>query len=180
MKKIIMISGKAHSGKDTLADFLKIKFENEGKKVAIIHFADYLKYICEKYFDYNPIKDTKNRNILKSIGEEARKTNPEIWCEICGQIIDSILLKHFDIIIIADLRRLNEYYYINSYFEDEVELYTIRVNRKNNPIFSNEKEMAAHITEIELDNEIIFNYNIKVENLSQLFELGEVIYEGIH
>lgn len=180
MKKIIMISGKAHSGKDTLANFLKIKFENEGKKVAIIHFADYLKFLCEKYFDYNPVKDIKNRNILKSIGEEARKNNSEFWCEICGQVIDGILLPHFDVIIIADLRRLNEYYYISSYFEDEIEIYTIRVNRKNNPVFSNHKDMAAHITEIELDNEIIFSYNIVVETLDELFDLGGIIYEGIH
>lgn len=179
MKKIIMISGKARSGKDTLANFLKIKFEKENKKVAIIHFADYLKFLCEKYFEYNPIKDDKNRNILKSIGEEARKSNPEIWCEICGQIIDFILLNHFDVIIIADLRRLNEYYYITALFEDEVEVYTIRVNRKNNQNFSN-KSMANHITEIELDNEVIFNYNISVETLEELFDLGGVIYEGIH
>ena len=41
--KVILITGKAGSGKDTTAVLLKEMLECQGKKVEILHFADELK-----------------------------------------------------------------------------------------------------------------------------------------
>ena len=44
-KKVILISGKARSGKDTLAKVLGDYLKEQGKDVLITHYADSLKYI---------------------------------------------------------------------------------------------------------------------------------------
>lgn len=49
--KVITISAKAEHGKDTAAYILREKFENEGKRTIIIHFADLLKYLCKTILD---------------------------------------------------------------------------------------------------------------------------------
>ena len=47
MKKVILISGKGRHGKDSTAEALRRRYEEEGKHVLIYHFADPLKMICE-------------------------------------------------------------------------------------------------------------------------------------
>ena len=47
MKKVILISGKGRHGKDSTAEALRRRYEEEGKRVLIYHFADPLKMICE-------------------------------------------------------------------------------------------------------------------------------------
>ena len=68
MKKIILISGKARSGKDYIADLLKSKFEEDGKKVLKLAYADKLKeYLCVLFnLDLATLNDLKNK------------------CQICG------------------------------------------------------------------------------------------------
>ncbi|WP_322459555.1 hypothetical protein [Clostridium perfringens] len=44
--KCVSISGRAGHGKDTLALKLKEILEGKGKKVFIIHYADYLKMVA--------------------------------------------------------------------------------------------------------------------------------------
>jgi len=53
MNKILCISGKAMAGKDSTANILKTWLESNGERVLIIHMADYLKFICQKYYGWN-------------------------------------------------------------------------------------------------------------------------------
>jgi len=48
--KIVLINGKAYSGKDFLADLLKTELETHGKTVKIMSFADPLKEIIAETF----------------------------------------------------------------------------------------------------------------------------------
>ena len=63
-KKVILISGKARSGKDTLARVLKDYLKEQGKDVLVTHYADSLKYICETVFKWDGKKDEKGRQLL--------------------------------------------------------------------------------------------------------------------
>ena len=67
MKKIILISGKAQNGKDTVADILMEQLEGKSIKLA---YADYLKLICRKYFGWNGEKDVKGRSTLQFVGTD--------------------------------------------------------------------------------------------------------------
>lgn len=50
-KKVILISGKARSGKDTLAKVLGDYLKEQGKEVLITHYADSLKYIAKQFLN---------------------------------------------------------------------------------------------------------------------------------
>ena len=54
--EVITISGHALHGKDSAAIIIKNHLEKKNKKVLIIHYADYLKFICEKYFESSQIR----------------------------------------------------------------------------------------------------------------------------
>ena len=64
MKKIVVIGGNANHGKDTFGKYLKEQLEQSSNKVLIMHFADYLKYICKQYFQWNGEKDIEGRTLL--------------------------------------------------------------------------------------------------------------------
>ena len=51
--KIIIISGKARNGKDTVMSYLRDNYENIGKKVINLQYSTYIK-------DFKPIIDDKN------------------------------------------------------------------------------------------------------------------------
>ena len=59
MKKVILISGKAQNGKDTVANILREVLHENGERVLVTHYADLLKYICRNYFEWDGKKDEK-------------------------------------------------------------------------------------------------------------------------
>ena len=70
--KVILISGKAGHGKDTLAGYMKNFMEKRGKRVLIIHYGDLLKYICKSLFGWDGQKDEKGRTLLQYVGSPMR------------------------------------------------------------------------------------------------------------
>ena len=67
--KVIGIAGKAESGKSSFASILKEELEGQGKKVLLINYGDFVKFIAEKYYNWNGEKDVNGRALLqKKIG----------------------------------------------------------------------------------------------------------------
>ena len=48
--RVLLISGKAESGKDTFANLLKNELTLQNKKVLICHYADLVKYVATNFF----------------------------------------------------------------------------------------------------------------------------------
>jgi hypothetical protein len=69
MKTIILLSGKAGSGKDTAFSYFKEYFGSRCERFA---FADELKEIAKEYFKWNGIKDEEGRELLIVIGQILR------------------------------------------------------------------------------------------------------------
>lgn len=104
MKMMITISGKAQHGKDTTATILKEKLENQGYKVLIIHFADYLKFVCEKYLGWDGVKDEKGRELLQRVGTDVvREKYPNFWVDIAKNL-SLALGDQFDYFLFPDCR----------------------------------------------------------------------------
>ena len=59
---VILISGKARSGKDSFANALSEILQSKDKKVLITHYADLLKYVCRQFFDWNGEKDEQRKD----------------------------------------------------------------------------------------------------------------------
>lgn len=159
MKKIIVISGKAEAGKTSVANLLKDYFENNNKRVCIIPYAKYLKFIAKEYFGWNGTKDKENRELLQQLGSDvARTKNIDYWVDTVISFTETFK-DFFDIFIIDDCRYRNE---IEKWKEKEVSIITIRVERLN---FKNHltSKQQLHPSETSLDN-FNFDYIIKSES----------------
>jgi len=156
MSKIITLSAKAEHGKDLTATILKDKLEYLGKKVLIIHYADYLKYICKQYFGWDGNKDEKGRTILQQIGtEKVRTRNLNFWVELIEMFID-VFDDDFDYFLIPDTRFPNEINYLKDFGWDVISLHIERIGFENHLT----PEQRLHLSEIALDN-FTFDYYLK-------------------
>jgi len=160
MKRIFLISGKAQHGKDLSARILKEKLGEEN--TLIVHFADYLKMIAEKYMGWDGQKDLKGRTLLQWLGTdririELRKAT--YWADRVCEVID-ILQDKYDYFIVPDTRFFNEIYSVKAMFPENTT--TVRVERLN---FENTltEEQRKHLSEIQLDC-FEFDYYIKSES----------------
>lgn len=186
--KIIMISGKSQSGKDTVASLIMDELVNNGyeKRVLIMHFADLVKYYAYQYFNWDGEKNVDGRALLQLIGTTIMRSRyPIYWAEIIGKFIDAITeLNYFDYILIPDLRFINEYETVYDYASIlNNKVITIRVERyKNDKPYINPQmtpDQQNHISECELDH---FSFDWIIENRGDLSELEDsvkVILENI-
>lgn len=143
--KIICISGKARSGKDTVASMLKSLFEKDRQKVLIVHYADLLKFIATNYAGWDNIKDEYGRTLLQYLGTDiVRKENEYFWVNFVAQAIKftSSIVK-YDYIIIPDCRFSNE---IDYWLDNEYEVYWLEVFRdQDSNLTDNQKNHASEI-----------------------------------
>lgn len=111
MEKIIAISGKAESGKDTFAELIVKNINNIDKRYEIlrINFADQLKHDLSKYFDIPTNKGSVSyRDMMQFVGTDVvRKRQPNFWV---NNVVNKIYLydSMFDIALISDARFINE------------------------------------------------------------------------
>lgn len=154
MKNIILISGKAESGKDTVADLIKELIPN--RRTISMSYASYLKHICKEIYNWNGIKDKEGRTLLQRIGTDViRSKVPDFWVRNVAQLI-FVLQDEFDYITISDCRFSNEIEYMISQFGDKV--ITLRIERPNHKSYLN-SEQLKHLSEVALDN-YVFDYLI--------------------
>jgi len=155
--KIIGISGKKRSGKDTVAALIKERFPRS----VIYHFAGPLKKEVSRAIGYSLDHLEKNkpsfRTLLQGWGDYRKNLYGEdFYVKLADEAL--IQLNMFEIVIIPDLRFKCEFNWIN-----RMHGITIRVNRLGT-------SEDTHRSEIELDNET-FDYVIENNGtLSQLLE----------
>ncbi len=111
---VILLMGRAQSGKDTLADIIKeeIEYGPMGLKesVAILAFADTLKNMCARNHEY--INKESDRDVLIAIGDEMRNIDLNAFSKPVGHFIDIYQQLGYRVNIITDLRFINEFDYI--------------------------------------------------------------------
>lgn len=96
---------KAHSGKDTCAEYLKEKHGG-----VILKFADGIYNILYTVQDMMGIPRKKHAPLLQMIGTDlGRNADPDVWVKICTNRIKEILKENPEAnILISDLRFPNE------------------------------------------------------------------------
>ena len=171
--KIILISGKAGSGKDTVAGILKEHLISDGiseSKILITHFADLLKYIATKFFGWNGVKDDVGRTLLQHLGTNVvREKNPNYWTDFIKSVL-KLFENEWEYVFIPDTRFPNEVSEIVSNFED---VKVVRVNRPKNNILSEAQQ--EHPSETALDD---FKFDVVLENsFDTLDELSQYLKE---
>ena len=164
--QVILIGGKARSGKDTLADFLIEELEKQGKKVCKIQVGQYIKYYAMKYFGWDGEEETKPRDLLIELGTEVirKKIDPDF--HINRLIEDIKVLSYFyDTFVVSDVRFPVEIEKPKKEFENVT---TIKMIRNSDELNESQK---SHVTETGLDSFNDFNYVI--ENEGSLEKLKE-------
>jgi hypothetical protein len=156
---IILVSGKAGTGKSYFAEQLRKTFEYRGYNVEVQHFASVLKTIAKQYFWWNSVKDERGRKLLQHLGDVGREYDKDIWVK---NLIELRLLTSpqypQDIIIIDDWRFPNEYQYLKNNLNYSI--YTIEMIAPSREILKGDS--AKHISETALDG---FNkYDFMIDN----------------
>lgn len=167
--KIFILSGKAGSGKTTVASIMQRAFEKENKKIVCLAYADYLKMYAKKVLDWDGLDENKPREFLQQLGIELIKNTIDKKFLI-NRIIDDVKIYSYfyDVIIITDARLIDEIEDVKNNYKNSI---SIRVLGNYNCLTSTQK---IHETEINLDNYDKFDYII--ENNSTLEELENKIY----
>jgi hypothetical protein len=161
---IVTFSGKAQHGKDTSASILKNLLEAQNKRVLIINYGDYLKYLAMKCLGWDGNKDEKGRTILQILGtEKVRNRFPDFWVNTVIDIA-KIFEDDYDFILIADCRFPNE---INRWLEESYNVISFHVFR---PGFDNglTPQQKAHVSETALDDFDAFKIKIESTTLDEL------------
>lgn len=164
--KIFLLAGKARCGKDTAANFIEEYYENEGKKVVRIGFADYIKGYAMKLTNWDGSDKNKPRELLQTLGTDIVRNKIDINFFINRVCEDIRVYKYFvDVIIISGARFPNELDIPKKSFEN------VNVIKIERPGFVNEltDKQKAHSTEVALDNYDNFDYVLINDNL-ELFK----------
>lgn len=172
---VIVLSGKARSGKDTSLEILKRKYEQIGKKVISLYYASYIKEYAKKISSWDGNDENKPRALLQELGTDIiRNTIDKNF--FINRIIEDIKVysKFFDIIIIGDARFPEEIDYIKKEFNKVI---SVHINRKDMNLLTEEEK--KHVTETALDDYKSYDYEINndgsIEDLKT--KLEEIIKE---
>lgn len=160
--KIIMICGKARSGKDTLTDYLIPGLEDE--KVCRIQISQYIKYYAMKYFGWDGSEETKPRDLLNKLGTEIirNKIDPEFHINRLLQDIE-VLSYFFDTFIVNDVRFPIEIEKVKEKFDNVT---TIKIFRESDELTESQKK---EVSETALDDYTDFDF--VVDNSGSLEDL---------
>lgn len=161
-QKIITLSGKARHGKDLSCNIIKKILQEKGKRVLMINYADFLKYLASEYLNWNGRKDEKGRTILQELGNEKVEKFPCFWVDTVINIT-KLFEDDYDYVLIGDCRFPHD---INRWKEEGYDIFPIHVERLN---YDNglTKEQKNHPTEVAL-NDFKFMVNIKARSLNEL------------
>lgn len=152
--RIIILTGKAQSGKNESANIIKKSIEKQNKKAVIISYAKYLKDYAKEITKWDGKEKTKPRKFLQQLGVELIKNQIDENLLI-NRIKEDIKIYEyfFDVIIISDARFVSEIENIKT--KNTV---VIKIEGKENKLKNIEKK---HITETALDNYNKYNYIIQ-------------------
>ena len=170
--KIFLLAGKARSGKDQTANFIKNIYEEKGKMVVMLGFGDYIKWYAQKITNWNGEDQTKPRELLQILGSDIvrNQINKDFFINrICEDI--RVYKYFFDIIIITGARFPNELDIPKKLFKN------VTIIKMDRPDFENEltPKQREHITENALDH--YSNYDYLLENNGDLEELKNKVQQ---
>lgn len=170
MAVVILISGKAGSGKNTFARILHENLKNDFE-VREAAFADAVKEIARNIFSWDGKKDLKGRTLLQNIGEGGRGYNKDIWVNILKKRIVEVQEQGKPLLfIITDCRYENEMSFL-----DDTDNKVIKVRMERNHNNGLTLEQSIHPSETSLDNYKHFHF--KVNNNGSIEDLRKYVKE---
>lgn len=172
--KVVLISGKAHSGKTKLGEFLVTYAKECNLRAIQTEYSKYLKLYAKEILNYDGNREKKPRAFLQDVGSFIREDLQDEHFFTRRMLEDFRVYENFvDLVVISDVRLIKE---IEDLKEHSIDLLTIRVNHPNRQNDLTEKE-NNHITEIELDDYPNFDYSIENKSLADLEAFAKKLVE---
>ena len=168
--KILILCGKARSGKDTSASYIKEYCEKKNLKILNLQYSSYIKEYAKKISDWDGSEETKPRELLQTLGTDIIRNKIDENFFV-NKLIDDIKVYSFffDVITISDARFKIEVDTPKDNFKDVFAIQVVRPNFDNG---LTEKE-KQHRTEIDLDD--YDKYDYQIINDGSIEELEEKI-----
>ena len=173
--KIIVVSCKANSGKDTSCELINNYLKVKEIKSINLQFSHYIKEYAKVITNWNGEEETKPRSLLQELGTDIirNKIDNEFFIKrIIGDI--KVYSYYFDVITISDARMPEE---IESIYTEFDNVYRVRIERPNFENNLNSKE-RKHKTETALDG--YTNYDYTIINDSTIDDLNEKVIKIIN
>ncbi len=163
--KLILIAGKARSGKTSAARFLKEILEEKKEKVVITEYSKYIKLFAKDLLGWDMVSEPKPRAFLQDMGHFVRQLKTDVYF-VERMKEDLQIYKHFvDAVIISDVRMPRE---IDGL--EEFKPLKIQVINDLASYDLTDKE-AEHETEHALDHYTDFDYVLKNKTEEEMYEL---------
>lgn len=175
---IILIAGRARSGKNTFAQYLQEEYKKQNKKVINSPYTKYLKHYIEEITEKEIEEENKPRDLLQQISSKIIKGDlGKNDFFIKRQIEDLEIYSYFaDIILIPDVRFPEEIEIIKDKFSDVI---SIGITRKNY-ISDLTKEQQQDITETALNEYHNYDFEIQTNNKIELETAAKKIIQEIN
>jgi len=164
---IVLISGKARHGKDTLARMVQEVLPDYLLTPQVVSFADAVKREVKETYKWNGEKDDYGRNLLQSHGQMRREQDSEYWIKLT----EARFYKVADVVLIPDARYTNEINYFRERGYTCLTVRVVRCNEDDSP-FDNglTSEQQSHISETDLDE---FPFDIRIKRISGAKNMGQ-------
>ena len=199
---VIALTGEAHSGKDTCADYLVERFNSENLFAIKVCLADKLKLVCQKlvklfynieiplgeFYDIQEKEKIRNlypefagqpfklRTVLQQVGTEVFRDLlwATVWCDYIKKT--KIANCKQKIIIISDCRYLDEIQYFEELVFDQLINFFIscRITRENKTQLS--VENRNHLSELQISS---LPVNLEIQNNGTFDDLYQKIDEKV-
>ncbi len=163
--KVILIAGRARSGKTKAAYILKDILEKKKEKVVITEYSKYIKLFAKDLLGWDMISEPKPRTFLQEMGEYVRSLKSDIYF-VERMKEDLKIYEHFvDVVIISDVRMPKE-------LDELQEFHPIKIKVANTlKSYDLTKEQEAHETEHALDSYTDFDYILENKSEEEMKEI---------
>ena len=172
--RLFIISGKSGTGKNELANMIKEYYAKKNEKSLITEYSKYVKIMAREALNWDGTRENKPRKFLQDMGQIFRQTlGEDIFIKRMQEDIQ-VYSQYYNNIIISDARLKKE---LTMMKEKYSECYTIHLtSNKGNRLTLAEQN---HITETELDNFSMVDYELDSSDLNKLKISIENILEVI-
>ncbi|HEY8890525.1 MAG TPA: hypothetical protein VIM70_09750 [Clostridium sp.] len=172
---IILISGKAHSGKGTVGRKIENILNNQGKHVIRCSLSTYIREIAKNDFYWDGIDTLESRIFMGEVYRIGTEFYPYHMARRVWERDIKPYANKNTTVIVESFRELVNYDYFNILLKEGLidEISTIRIIRPKFNSIQNE-EFEKHVSESDLDD---FEFDYIVENDGSIEELDNKLKE---